>query len=127
MANYPKKRVAAQVIATGLKSEKLAVGTKLTVESINMFDPIVVGTTERFKDFALCNSGQKQVKVPMNEFLRFKTKDGKPVYQNEGESENSKLPNSLTIEGSTDRKDRNGNTIYPYSLTKSRKLLLTGL
>jgi len=126
MANYNKVRAMKQVIATGLKAKKLAVGTELSVESVTEQDPIIVNGVERFRDFALCNSKDGQVRIPMNEFLRFKTKDGKPVYQAEDAAENIKLPSTLKIESSTDRKDRVGNTIYPLQAYKLSQELVDG-
>lgn len=110
--NYSKSRAVKQLAASGLKTRKIEPGTKLVMETIEAQETVVNGQT-RITDFAMCVSEKGRVRVPIAELLKMKKKDGKVVFSAENGNENVQLPDIFTIESSEDRKDRNGNVVYP--------------
>lgn len=112
MKNYSKSRAMDQMNTPGLKSKKLAPGTKLTIDEFVEQETKVNGKT-RITDYALCTGKDGRIRVPVAELLKMQTADGKSIFHTEEGSDKGKFPEEFVIESSTDRTDRNGNVVYP--------------
>ena len=110
---YSRKRAVAQITATSLKAAKLAIGTELTLEEVRMAELQGRGGEETPNDTLICNSRNGRVSIPVREFTKMKTTDDTPLWTGEDNSTNVELPEKFVIRSSEDRKDRNGNVIFP--------------
>jgi hypothetical protein len=59
------------------------------------------------------DENNRLIKLPIREFLKMKTDDNAPHYVAEGGNDNVKLPTAITIKSKEDRKDRDGDLVYP--------------
>lgn len=123
---YSKKRAHEQTLAVSLKSRKVEPETVFTVDST------IEGTVQQnnrtlANDILVVtkNTGE-QVNIPMREFLRMRTADGKKVVSNTEDAENISIPDRFKVVSSEDRKDQAGNTIYPIQAYKLGQKMLDG-
>ena len=114
---YSKERAMAQIAATSLKSKKLPVGTELTIDTITTDNFIQNKGQDNEKlvpnDTLVCTSKDGIIRVPVREFMKMKTAEGKALYSTEEGSKDAELAGSFKITASIDRVDRNDNVIYP--------------
>jgi len=111
---FPKSRVLAQVAAVSLKTNKLAIGTELTILDIDQKEITRADGSSVLNDVALCESKSGNVRVPMRELLKMTREDDGKMFATEDGSDDVELPVKFKIVGSADRKNsRTGDTIYP--------------
>jgi len=123
---YPKDKMYEQVVATALKSRKIAANTEFTAVAV-VPGTIKQGNREVTNDTLIVatNTGS-QVRVPMRELAKMRTAEGKEAFTSV-ENENSVvIPDKFKVVNSTDRKDRNGNTVFPIQAYKLGQELLDG-
>lgn len=124
---YSRKRVNEQTQMPSLKYIEVPQGTKLTFEEIMDGEFEQNGRKVANDTIKATSSDGRTIKLPVREFLKMDISGDGKHYKGETGSEEVKLPTAITIVKSEDRKDRNGNTVYPlFSYKKSDEFLAEG-
>ncbi len=111
MLKLQKNRSFAQTPATSIKSVKLNAGDKLQIMEI--MTGTVQGKDDVFNDQLLCEGPNGLIKLPLREYFKM-TITGTSTYTTEGVGEGEiAIHQNFEIVSSTDRKDRDGEIVYP--------------
>ncbi len=110
MKSYSKQRALAQTSATSIKSKTLAVGTVITFSEV--LEGEIQGGSNAGKpnDTMLCETAEGALNIPVREFLKMKIENGKHYT---GEDDEIQFAEKFSIVSSVDRKDRDGDLVYP--------------
>jgi hypothetical protein len=120
---YSRTRAIEQIAAAALKSRKIEIGTELTVSSV-IEGELANGQAN---EVLLCETTKGNIRVPVRELLKMKQADGSNVFSMEEGAAEVELPGKLKIVSSTDRTDRDGDTVYPiYAYKKAEEQLEAG-
>jgi len=111
MLKLQKNRSFAQTPATSIKSVKLNAGDKLQIMEI--MTGTVQGKDDVFNDQLLCEGPNGLIKLPLREYFKMSI-EGASSYTTEGVAEGEiAIHQNFEIVSSEDRKDRDGEIVYP--------------
>ena len=108
MVKYSKQSLLKQTVATGLKAAKIPANTEIKILELKE------GKLDNgdLNDSLLCEMNGKKLTVPVREYSRMTVQKGKAYDAEDGDDEIT-FPDSFVIVSSVDRKDRDGDVMFP--------------
>jgi len=105
---YSKQDLLKQTAATGLKAAKIPANTTIVIIDLKR-GKLANGD---LNDVLLCDMNGKKLNIPIREYNKFIIQNGKAFTCEDG-SDEIEFPNEFVIVSSVDRKDRDGDVMYP--------------
>jgi len=119
---YNRQDLLNQTNVKNLKSEVLAPGTTLKITAVRK-DTLKRGDKEELNHQLICSTEKGNILVSVREYTRMKIEAGK-AYDGEEGTEEIYFPEAFSIVTSVDRKDRDGDVIFPvFAYAKGQEFL----
>jgi hypothetical protein len=110
MKSYSKQRALAQTSATSIKFKTLVAGTIISLSEIIEGEIQGGNNAGKPNDMLLCETADGALNIPVREFLKMTVENGKHYT---GEDNEIMFAEKFQIKSSEDRKDRDGDLVYP--------------